>query len=161
MKHSSLMLAVFCLLWTSLVVVDVPAMCQAKKARPPKPEELVGVWVGFWQDEEFTRLDLRADFTGYCAYVAPPYSIIHQYGVHVYRVTRWALNGTKFSVSLTPVDSHDESIYLKGSVGYLVLQLEIGGADRKWKEQVVLGKESQIQASNLETKNKIEEIEKR
>lgn len=161
MKLNSLVLAVFALLGTSLPVVDVPAMGQAKEARPPKPEELIGVWIGFWEDEEFTRLDLRADFTGYCAYVAPADSITHQYGVHVYHVTRWAVDGWKFNISLTPVDSHDESIYLKGRVGYLALQLEIGGANREWKEQVVLRKDSRIQASNLETKNKIEEVEKR
>lgn len=162
MKLTSLVLAVVSLLGASLLVVDVPAMCQAKEATPPKPEELVGVWVGFWQDEEFTRLDLRADFTGYCAYVAPPESIVHKYGVHVYRVTRWAISSNKFNVSLTPIDSQaDERIYLRGYVGNLVLRLEIGGMDRKWKEQVLLHKESQMQISNLETKNKIEEIEKR
>jgi hypothetical protein len=59
------------------------------------------------------------------------------------------------------MNSSDESIYLKGRVAYLSLQLEIGGASKKWKEQVVLHKESRIQASNLETKTKIEEEEKR
>jgi hypothetical protein len=160
-KLTSLMLVAFVLLGTSTVAFDVPAMSQAKRARPPKPEELVGVWIGFWQDEEFTRLDLRADSTGYCAYVAPLDSTTHQFGVHVYRVTRWAVDGNKFDISLAPIDPRDERIYLKGSVGYSALQLEIGGADRKWKEQVVLRKESQMQASNLETKAKIEEIEKR
>jgi hypothetical protein len=155
------MLAFFSFLGVSLVAVNISAMGETKAARPLKPEELIGVWVGFWQDEEFTRLDLRADFTGYCAYVAPQDSTTHQYGVHVYRVTRWALNGSQFNISLTPVDSHDENIYLKGRINYLALQLEIGGTDRKWKEQVVLRKESQMQASNQETKNKIEEVEKR
>jgi hypothetical protein len=160
-KLTFLMLAAFSFLGVLLPAADIPAMGQAKEARPLKPKELVGVWVGFWQDEEFTRLDLRADFTGYCAYVAPQDSTTHQYGVHVYRVTRWALNGSQFNISLTPVDSHDENIYLKWRVNYLALQLEIGGTDRKWKEQVVLSKESQIEASNQETKNKIDEIEKR
>jgi hypothetical protein len=154
-------IAVFVLLGTSLPVVDVPAMGQAKKARPPKAEDLVGVWIGFWEDEEFTRLDLRADFTGYCAYVAPPHSITHQYGVHVYRVTRWDVDGWKFNISLTPIDFRDESIYLKGRVGYDALRLEIGGANRKWKEEVILRQESRIKTSNLETKTKIEEVEKK
>ena len=155
------MLAIFSLLGISLVAVNIPAFGQAKRAMPPRPEELVGAWVGFWEDEEFTRLDLRADFTGYCAYVAPQDSTIHQFGVHVYRVTRWALDGDQINISLTSVNSHDENIYLKGRVGHLVFHLEIGGTDRKWKEQVILRKESQMQASNLETKNKIEEVEKR
>ena len=66
---------------------------QAKKAAPPKPEELVGTWIGFWEDEEFTRLELRADFTGYCAHVAPPEFITNENGVAVYRVTRRSLEG--------------------------------------------------------------------
>jgi len=122
---------------------------------------LVGVWIGFWQDEEFTRLDLRPDFTGYCAHVAPPDSIVHQSAVHVYRVTRWTVDGWQINVDLTPIDSRDESIYLKGRMHFLSLQLDIGGASRKWHEQVVLRKEALIQSSNQETKDKIEEIEKR
>ncbi len=156
MKSTSCVFAIFALLGTSLL-----ATVSTKKARPPKPEELVGSWIGFWQDEEFTRLDLRPDFTGYCAYVAPVDSSTHQYGVHVYRVTRWSLDGWQFNIALTPVNSSDESVYLKGRVAYLSLQLEIGGVGRKWKEQVVLHKESRIQESNLETRTKIEEVEKR
>ena len=156
MKLTSSIFAIVALLGASL-----PATVSTKEVTPPKPEELVGSWIGFWQDQEFTRLDLRADFTGYCAYVAPADSITHQDGVHVYRVTRWVLDGRKFNVALTPVNSSDESIYLKGRVAYLSLKLEIGGANGKWKEQVVLHKESRIEASNLETKTKIEEVEKR
>jgi len=87
MRLSSLALTVFALLGSSLPLVDVAATAPAKEARPPKPEELVGAWIGFWEDGEFTRLDLRADFTGYCAFVAPAESISHDSGVDVYRVT--------------------------------------------------------------------------
>jgi len=160
-KITSLVFAIALLLGTLLPVVDAPS-AQEKRVAPPRPEDLIGVWIGFWEDEEFTRLDLRADSTGYCAYVAPPDFITHQYGVHVYRVTAWSIDGWKLNISLAPVDSRrDESIYLKGRAGYLSLQLEIGGANRKWKEQVVLHKESRIQVSNLETKTKIEEVEKK
>src|SRR5690349_1756710 len=138
MKGSYLALLVIALLGTSLSLVDAPARGSAKKATPPKPEELAGVWIGFWEDEEFTRLDLRADGTGYCAYVAPPDFITHQDGVQVYRVTRWMLDGRRFNVSLTPVDSREESIYLRGIVGNESLRLEVGGVDRKWREQLVL-----------------------
>jgi hypothetical protein len=46
-------------------------------------------------------------------------------------------------------------------VGYDALRLEIGGANRKWKEEVILRQESRIKTSNLETKTKIEEVEKK
>jgi len=131
----------------------------SKEARPPKPEELVGSWIGFREDGEFNRLDLRADFTGYCAFVAPAESISHDSGVDVYRLARWTVERWKFIVSLTPVDTRNGSIYLKGRVGGYALELEVGGTDGKWKEKLVLNKESRIQASNLETKNKINKIE--
>ena len=65
---TSVLLALLALVGTSLPVVHVPAIAgKTKKARPPMPEDLVGVWIGFWEDEEFTRLDLRPEFTRYCA----------------------------------------------------------------------------------------------
>ena len=50
---------------------------------------------------------------------------------------------------------------IKGEVRLYALELEVGGIDRKWKQKLVLHKESQIQASNLETKSKIEEAQKK
>jgi hypothetical protein len=151
--------AVLALFGASLPIADVPASGHAKKARPPKPEELVGSWIGFWEDGEFTRLDLRADLTGYCAFVAPTESILHDSGVDDYRVTRWTLQRWRFVVSLEPIDTRNESVYLRGQVGVDNLELEVGGTDGKWKQKVVLHKESRIDASNLETKNKIEKAE--
>jgi hypothetical protein len=156
----SMVLAILVLFGMSLPVAGNPETSQAKEARPPTPEELVGSWIGFWEDGEFTRLDLRPDLTGYCAFVAPAESISHDHGVDVYRVTRWTLERWKFVVSLSPIDTRNGSVYLKGQVGLYNLELEVGGTDGKWKEKVVLHKESRIAASNLETKNKIEKAEK-
>src|SRR5437764_254709 len=73
------------------------------KATPPKPEDFVGVWIGFEQDElDFVRLDLRRDFTGYCARVSPADTSLHDYGVEAYRVTHWTLEDWKLVISLTP-----------------------------------------------------------
>src|SRR5262245_17787913 len=143
------MLAVLALLGVSMPTGDVRAIGQAKEARPPKPEELIGSWIGFWEDGEFTRLDLREDFTGYCAFVAAAESVSHDSGVDVYRVTRWTLQRWKFVVTLNPIDTRNGSVYLKGQVGVYNLELEVGGTDGKWKQKVVLHKEARIQASNL------------
>jgi len=159
-KIHSVVLAGLALFGASLPIADVPAAGQAKEARPPKPEELVGSWIGFWEDGTFTRLDLRADLTGYCAFVAPAESVSHDSGVDIYRVTRWTLQRLKFDVSLAPIDSRNGNVYLKGQVGVYSLELEVGGTDGKWKQKVVLHKESRIEASNLETKNKIGKAEK-
>jgi hypothetical protein len=59
------------------------------------------------------------------------------------------------------MDSHPENVYLEGYANFLTLHLEIGGTSRKWKEKVVLRKESRMQVSNLETKTKMEEMERK
>jgi hypothetical protein len=67
---------------------------QDKRATPPSAKDLVGIWIGFDSDQlTFTRLDLRADSTGFCARVSPADTILHDQGVHVYRVTKWSVNG--------------------------------------------------------------------
>jgi hypothetical protein len=157
----SLALAVFALLGSALPVTGLNAQEFDKKARPPKPEELVGAWIGFWEDGEFTRLELRAGSTGVCAFVAPVEDITHDYGVQVYRITRWTLDGWTLVMALTPTESRLENIYFKGRVSGYALELEVGGTDRKWKEKLVLNKEWRIQASNSETKNKIDEAQKK
>jgi hypothetical protein len=159
MRFSAVVLSVFGFL--GIALLSVTAKGPDKKPVPPTPEELVGVWIGFWEDGDFTRLELRSDSTGYCAFVAPAWSIAHHYGVQVYRVTRWTLDGWKFIITLTPSEARLEKAYLKGEVGLDALELEVGGIDRKWKQKMVLHKESQIQASNLETKSKIEEAQKK
>jgi hypothetical protein len=161
MRFRALLLAVFAVLGSVLPVTELGAQGFDKKERPPKPEELVGAWIGFWEDGEFTRLELRADSTGFCAFVAPVESITHDYGVQVYRITRWTLDGWAFVMVLTPTESRLENVYVKGRVRGYALELEVGGIDRKWKEKLVLNKESRIQASNLETKSKIDEEQKR
>ncbi len=161
MRLSAVESRICAFLGIALLVVGVAAKGLDKKAVPPKPEELVGVWIGFWQDGDFTRLELRSDSTGYCAFVAPAESIAHDYGVQVYRVTRWTVDGWKFIITLTPAEARLEKVYLKGEVEFYKLELEVGGVDRKWKQKLLLHKESQIQASNLETKSKIEEAQKK
>jgi len=54
-----------------------------------------------------------------------------------------------------------ENVHVKGRVSGYALELEVEGTDRKWKEKLLLNKESRIQASNLETKSKIDEAQKK
>ena len=159
MRFRALVLAVFALLGSVLPVSELDAQGLDKKARPPKPEELAGAWIGFWEDGEFTRLELRPDLTGFCAFVAPVESTTHDYGVQVYRINRWTLDGWAFVMTLTPTESRLETVYVKGHFSGYALELEVGGTDRKWKEKLVLNKESRIQESNLETKSKIDDAQ--
>ncbi len=162
MRLSPIVLAVLSVLGCVLHVGGHSAREPNKKPpRPPKPEQLVGVWTGFWEDGNFTRLELRSDSTGYCAFVAPPQGGLHEYGVEVYRVTHWSLDAWRFIVTLTPANARSEEVYLKGDVWFDKLELEIGGMKRKWKQKLVLHNDSQMQVSNSETRNAIEEAEKK
>ena len=153
-----LMLAPIILALTTIVSLPILGDADAaKKATPPTAKELVGVWIGFDQDElTFTRLDLGADSTGYCARVSPADTILHDYGVQVYRVNKWSISGWSLTIDLTPVSSNAESVYLKGQAELASLKLEIGGAKHKWKRELLLSPESRIEVSNQETKLAIE-----
>jgi hypothetical protein len=73
---------VFCIL---IVTQTGTVVAANKKATPPTAKDLVGIWIGFDSDQlTFTRVDLRADSTGYCARVSPADTILHDQGVHVY-----------------------------------------------------------------------------
>jgi hypothetical protein len=75
-----------------IVLIGLPTgkgSAEDKRATPPTAKDLVGVWISFDSDElTFTRLELRADSTGFCARVSHADTILHDQGVHVYRVTQ-------------------------------------------------------------------------
>jgi hypothetical protein len=133
-----------------------------KRATPPTAQDLVGVWVGFDTDEStFTRLDLRADSTGFCARVSPADTILHQQGVHVYRITKWTVNGWNIVIHMSPVSNAAAVGYVKGRIGLSSLRLTISGPENGgWKEEPFLHPESRLTISNQETKDKIVEAEK-
>jgi hypothetical protein len=131
-------------------------------ARVPKPEELAGVWIGFDEDElSFTRLDLRPDFTGYCARVHPTDTILHEYGVKGYRVTKWGIDKWTFIINLSPMTTNAESIYMRGRHSAFSLRLEVGGTNSKWKRELILRRESRVEGANQETRDMIKELEER
>src|SRR6266481_3308481 len=91
---------------------------QDKRATPPTAKDLVGVWIGFDSDQlTFTRLDLRADYTGFCARVSPADTILHEQGVHVYRIARWAVNGWNMEIQMSPLSNATTVAYVKGRIG--------------------------------------------
>jgi hypothetical protein len=139
----------------------LPTPAIVDKARPPKPESLAGVWIGFDSDElVFTRLDLRPDFTGYCARVFPADTSLHDHGVDGYRVTKWTVEEWKFIINLTPASTNAEPIYLRGFCYWPSLDLEVGGTNGQWKRKLVLRQESRIDGANQETREEIKELEK-
>ena len=137
-------------------------IAENKKATPPTAKDLVGVWIGFDSDElTFNRLDLRADSTGFCARVSPADTILHDQGVHVYRVTKWSVNGWNIEMHMSPVSNAFPVGYVKGRIGLASLKLTIGGPEnRGWKEEPFLHPESRVTISNQQTRDGIEGVEK-
>jgi hypothetical protein len=69
----------------------IPLVSQ-RKAGPPTADRVMGVWLGYTEDElQFVRLDLRPDFTGYCASVYLPDTRL-PHDVRLYRIEK---RGTK------------------------------------------------------------------
>jgi hypothetical protein len=137
-------------------------ICDGCKARPPKSENLTGIWIGFDEGEgNFYRLDLRPDATGFFASVSPSGSSLHEYGVQAYRVTHWSANDWKFVINILPATPNAEPIYLRGDCGWTSLDLEVGGKNGEWKRKMTLSPESRMDSANKEIKAKIVELEKR
>lgn len=138
------------------------ALAQDKKAIPPSSKNLVGIWIGFDSDQlTFTRLDLRPDLTGFCARVSPADTILHDQSIHVYRVTKWSVDGWNIEIQMSPVSNASGVGYVKGRIGLASIKLTIGGPENGgWKEEPFLYPESRIMTSDQETREGIEKAEK-
>jgi hypothetical protein len=127
-----------------------------KRATPPPKNALVGAWVGFDRGGgEFIRVELRADDSGYCALVSPANFITHDYGVQVYKITKWSIDGWHITLDLSPISSNAEPARASGDLFVSSLLLEIHGVNRRWKIESLLYMESRLDSSNQETKDAI------
>ena len=133
-----------------------------KRATPPTVNELVGAWIGLdGGGSEFTRAELYGDGSGYIAVVAPSNFITHDYGVQVYRVSRWSLNGWHISCELSPISSNAEPAQANGEVFVSSLRLNIHGVKRRWKIESPLYMESRVDDSNTEAKDAIAALQRK
>jgi hypothetical protein len=134
-------------------------------ASPPKTESLIGTYIGYAEDDlTFYRLDLRPDSTGYFAQTAAPNTVSKQDGVFAYRITSWKTNDWDLIVELSPLAGKHEAepLNLKGQLtGYGVLNMNVGGTNGNWNQNIKLQSEDRLMIPNMETKNAIHEIEKR
>jgi len=112
----------------------------AKLATPPTAKELVGVWIGFDRDQlTFSRLKLNQDSTGFLARVSPADTILHVSGVHVYRITKWRVDGWNIEIIVSPASNATSVGYIKGRIGLASMRLRIGGPENGgWKEEPLL-----------------------
>jgi hypothetical protein len=151
----------FVLIFVVVLGTIQTTLSATKKAEPPTAKDLVGVWIGFDSDQlTFTRLDLRADSTGFCARVSPADTILHDQGVHVYRIESWSLYGWNIDIKMTPISNAYRVGYVRGRVGLASMKLTIGGPENSgWKEEPFLSPESRIMISDEETRKSIEKRE--
>lgn len=140
---------------TLVLVVLLAATSQATtKALPIPAQALIGVWIGFDQYQfEFTRLDLRADSTGYCAQVFTPDS------AQVYRIQKWGVDGFNLTADLMPLSTNArKGLRLRGRAGLAWMKLQITG--KGWKRELLLFPEARLADSNQEAKRRIESVTK-
>lgn len=133
-----------------------------KKAAPPPAKDLVGVCIGVDADElAFTRLELQPNSTGFLARVGRTDTILHDQGVHLWRVTSWSIDGWNIVIHVSPISNAYSVRYVKGRADWLSLRLTMGGPENGgWKEQLLLYPEARIAVANGETRKKIGEAER-
>ena len=154
------LLAVVCVILLSGCIAPTFSTGPGCEKTRQKPEDLAGVWIGFDSDGlEFMRVELRADFTGYCARVSADEGVMREYGVEAYRITHWTVDDSKLTISLAPATTNAEPIYLRGKCFSPALDLEVGGTNEQWKRKLVLYRELRIDGANRETRDKIKELE--
>ncbi len=160
--HRSARFGIVLAAFVALLVTQDVSSLQRKKARPPTTKDMVGVWVGFDSDGlTFSRLDLRSGSTGFFARVSPADTTLHSEGVHVWRITRWSLNGGRMEIHMFPVSNAYPVAYVRGQIAFGALALTIGGTENGgWKEHPLLQSESRMLTSNQETRTAIEAIQK-
>ena len=144
------------LLTVTLALTANGAARAHKRATPPTADELVGAWMGFDSGgSQFLRIELDADRSGYLAVVAPINFVTHNFGIQVYRISRWSINGWHIACDLLPISSNAEPAQADGELFVSSLRLDLHGIKRRWKIESALYMESQLEGSNQETKGAI------
>ena len=145
-------LSVLLLALTLALTLNDPAQAR-KRATPPTAEQVVGSWIGFdGGGSDFIRLELESDGSGYLAVVAPANFTTHDYGVQVYRVGKWSINGWQIRCDMSPISSNAEPAQANGDFFVSSVRLTIHGVKRQWKIESALYMESRLDGSNKETK---------
>lgn len=142
------------LLCFALVLKPLSGGQTHKKAAPPTTDEIARAWIGFdGGGSDFIRVELHADHSGYLAFVAPRNFVTHDYGVQLYRVTKWSLDGFHITCDLSPISTNAESAQATGEFFVSSLHLTIHGDKRRWKIEPTLYMEQRVDESNKETKD--------
>lgn len=132
-------------------------LASQKKAKPPTVDRVIGVWLGYTEDElQFYRLDLRSDFTGYCASMYLPDTIL-PHDVCLYRIEKWELKEGRLTFRVSAVDTEAEVITLKGETTGHLMNLEVAGVG--WRRKLLLRPEANVTIPFRDTKQRVERVQ--
>lgn len=155
------MLLLMATLGLSGCVLPLPSSmwCDGCRVSPPTVHDVGKTWLGYTGDElAFFRLELLTNGTGWCASVHLPDTVLYEYGVNAYRVTRWSLNDFQITFDLEPTSTNSEPIYLKGRTSGHTMDLEVGGTTPNWSRDLVLRPEENFMIPHRDTRLAIEEM---
>jgi hypothetical protein len=120
--------------------------------------------------QQFSQFHFYSESGRPCAHLParhqphPPYLAQGHIRPHTHRAITALPPASSCSSSatpLTPTESRLGNVYVKGRISGYELKLKVGGIDRNVERETRLEQESRIQASNLETKSKIDEAQKK
>ena len=137
------------------VALLAPAFTFGNPRLSPKASDVVGVWSGYSNHEEFLRLELNKDGSGYLSFI----SGVRDASVDVYRVRKWTLSDWSVNVELQPLTRDAEPFQFQGvSCYYSYMECEFAGKD--WNRKATLYAERDLRALG-ERAQKATEKEKR
>jgi len=110
-------------------------------ARPPKPSDVVRVWSGYSNHQDFLRLELDKDGSGYLSFI----SVVRDAPVDVYRVRKWTLSEWIVTLELGPLTNDAEPFqFQRVSCSYSYMECEFAG--KGWDRKATLFAERDLRA---------------
>ena len=123
-----------------LVLALLAAPGDARKlGRPPAPEELLGRWAGYTEDDlYFVQCELQEQRSGQCA--------VSWLGSNakLYAIESWHLDAAQLTFRLTPIDAGAQPLFLRG-IAAEQLRLVIGETRTDWRRELKLYRLTELQ----------------
>lgn len=121
---------------------------------PPSRAEVVGAWTGYTDHLDFLRLELDGDGKGLLCVGG-----VSGEKPELYRVENWDYADWHLGLTIKPIDSGAEPVYLTNTVcGYEDLRCEFGGGE--WKRKATLVCEREWNRRSKPLVQRVEEFRK-